>query len=79
LQEWVRRQDIPKTLFWGALVIWNALGIGLLFFVAFGDSNQPTATRDVVFNVVLWPLLAGDLALATAAVLGRRIRKRQRS
>jgi hypothetical protein len=77
--EWVRRQDVPKALFWGALVIWNALGMGLLLFAAFGDPSQPTATRDVVFNVVLWPLLVGDLALATTAVLGQRMRKRQRT
>ena len=76
-REWVQKRDIPKILFLSALVIWNAVGIGLLLFVVFGDANQPTATRDVVFNVVFWPLLAGDLALAAIGLLGRQRRKRR--
>ena len=71
--------DIPKVLFLSALVIWNAVGIGLLVFLVFGDTRDPTATRDVLFNVVFWPLLAGDLALAATGLLGRRIRRRRRS
>ena len=78
-REWVQKRDIPKFLFLSALVIWNAVGIGLLLLVLFGDTTQDTATREVVFNVVFWPLLAGDLTLAAIGWFARRMEKRRRS
>jgi hypothetical protein len=77
-REWIQQRDLPRIFFLSALIIWNAVGIGLLLYIAFGDTNDPATTR-VVFNVVFWPLLAGDLALAVVGPLGSRMRKRQRS
>ena len=77
-REWIQRRDVPRLLFLSALIIWNAVGIGLLLYIAFGDTSDPATTR-VVFNVVLWPLLAGDLALAVIGLLGSRMRRRQPS
>lgn len=78
-RERTQNRDVPKILFFSALVIWNAVGIGLLVYLALGDTSDPAATKQVVFNVAFWPLLAGDLALAATGLLGRRIRKRRRS
>ncbi len=61
-----------------ALIIWNAVGIGLLLYIALGDTSDAATTR-VVFNVVFWPMLAGDLVLAVIGLLGARMRKRQLS
>ena len=65
-------RDIPKLVIHGALLLWNVLGFGLLLFAIFGGANEPTRTRDVVFNVVFWTLLAGDLVLVAVGCMGRR-------
>jgi hypothetical protein len=65
-------RNIPKLVFLGALVLWNVLGLGLLLLAIFGNTNEPTGTRDVVFNVVFWTLLVGDLVLVAVGFIGRR-------
>lgn len=75
--DWFQGRDIPRLIFVSTLVLWNAVGVGLLLLVLFGNTTTDAATRDVVFNAVLWPLLAGDLALAAVGSFGRGIRRRR--
>jgi hypothetical protein len=75
--DWIQNQDIPRLIFLSALVLWNAVGIALLLLVFFGNATKDAATRDVLFNVVLWPLLAGDLTLAAIGLFGRGMRRRR--
>ena len=73
------QRNTPKVLLLSVLTFWNAAGIGLMLYVAYGGTNELAGTRDVVFNVIFWSWLVGDVVLGTVGWLSLRAVRRRRS
>jgi len=71
-RQWMRR------IFWSVVGVWNALLVAGLISVAVNGS-QPhvsSGTRHIVVTILVWAILLGDLALVTAALMSRSLKRR---